>query len=102
VQGHGGYRHGYRRAGRVAEPTLDHLACRLREQTEVAHQAAGEPVISVDAKKKLRHEVARSERTRRMEDRPDAGCIVSGLCSSAWSHPRRASVPNRGAACAAE
>jgi hypothetical protein len=30
----------------------------------------GQPVISVDAKKKLRHEVARSERTRRSEVRP--------------------------------
>jgi hypothetical protein len=29
-----------------------------------------EPVISVDTKKKLRHEVARSERTRRSEVRP--------------------------------
>jgi hypothetical protein len=29
----------------------------------------GEPVISVDTKKKLRHEVARSERTRRSEVR---------------------------------
>jgi len=29
-----------------------------------------QPVISVDAKKKLRHEVARSERTRRVEVRP--------------------------------
>jgi hypothetical protein len=34
------------------------------------HLAAGQPVISVDAKKKLRHEVARSERTRRTEVRP--------------------------------
>ncbi|MGH3970799.1 MAG: ISAzo13-like element transposase-related protein [Mycobacterium sp.] len=31
---------------------------------------AGQPVISVDTKKKLRHEVARSERTRRSEVRP--------------------------------
>jgi transposase len=31
---------------------------------------AGQPVISVDTKKKLRHEVARSERTRRTEVRP--------------------------------
>jgi arginine repressor len=31
---------------------------------------AGEPVISVDTKKKLRHEVARSERARRSEARP--------------------------------
>ena len=37
-------------------------------------KAAGQPIISVDSKKKLRHEVARSERTRRLEDRliPDA------------------------------
>jgi len=32
--------------------------------------AANEPVISVDTKKKLRHEVARSERARRSEARP--------------------------------
>ena len=31
---------------------------------------ANQPAISVDAKKKLRHEVARSERTRRTEVRP--------------------------------
>jgi hypothetical protein len=31
---------------------------------------AGQPVISVDTKKKVRHEVARSERTRRSEVRP--------------------------------
>jgi transposase len=31
---------------------------------------AGEPVISVDTKRKLRHEVARSERARRSEARP--------------------------------
>ena len=30
----------------------------------------GQPVISVDTKKKVRHEVARSERTRRSEARP--------------------------------
>ena len=34
------------------------------------HLAAGDPVISVDTKKKLRHEVARSERTRTVEGRP--------------------------------
>jgi hypothetical protein len=44
----------------------------------------------------LRHEVARSERTRRMEDRLDAGCVVSGLCSRAWPHPRRASLVTAG------
>jgi len=32
--------------------------------------AAGLPILSIDSKKKLRHEVARSERTRRLEDRP--------------------------------
>ena len=31
---------------------------------------ASRPILSIDAKKKLRHEVARSERTRRLEDRP--------------------------------
>ena len=35
-----------------------------------AFVSEGEPAISVDAKKKLRHEVARSERTRRSEVRP--------------------------------
>ena len=35
-----------------------------------AHQKAGQPVVSVDTKKKLRHEVARSERARRQEGRP--------------------------------
>jgi transposase len=35
-----------------------------------AHLEAGQPVISVDTKKKLRHEVARSERARRSEARP--------------------------------
>jgi hypothetical protein len=35
-----------------------------------ARLAASEPVISVDCKKKVRHEVARSERTRRSEVRP--------------------------------
>lgn len=34
------------------------------------HLGAGEPVISVDCKKKVRHEVARRERTRRSEARP--------------------------------
>lgn len=34
------------------------------------HLAAGQPVISVDCKKKVRHEVARRERTRRLEARP--------------------------------
>ena len=33
------------------------------------HLDAGDPVISVDTKKKLRHEVARSERARRSEAR---------------------------------
>ena len=34
------------------------------------HLRAGDPVISVDSKKKVRHEVARSERARRSEVRP--------------------------------
>jgi transposase len=46
-------------------------------------QADGEPVISVDAKKKLRHEVARGERTRRSEVRPmpgrSPGPVLEGL-----------------------
>jgi hypothetical protein len=37
--------------------------------TAVAFMTDGQPVISVDAKKKLRHEVARSERARRTEVR---------------------------------
>jgi Rhodopirellula transposase DDE domain len=41
----------------------------INEQAK-AHLEGGEPVISADTKKKLRHEVARSERTRRSEDRP--------------------------------
>ena len=32
--------------------------------------AEGQPAISVDTKKKVRHEVARSERARRSEARP--------------------------------
>jgi hypothetical protein len=35
-----------------------------------AHLDAGQPAISVDTKKKLRHEVARGERARRSEVRP--------------------------------
>ena len=45
-----------------------HLAGQVNEHVE-----AGQPVISVDAKKKLRHEVARSERARRSEVRPIPG-----------------------------
>ena len=41
----------------------------LNGQVE-AHLAGGQPVISVDAKKKVRHEVARSERARSLEVRP--------------------------------
>jgi len=41
----------------------------LNAQVE-AHLGAGQPVISVDTKKKVRHEVARSERARRSEVRP--------------------------------
>ncbi|MHB8289115.1 MAG: ISAzo13-like element transposase-related protein [Acidimicrobiales bacterium] len=37
------------------------------------HLGSGQPVISVDTKKKLRHEVARSERARRSEVRPMPG-----------------------------
>jgi hypothetical protein len=42
-----------------------HLAGQVNEHTE-----AGQPVISVGTTKKLRHEVARSERARRSEVRP--------------------------------
>jgi len=38
--------------------------------TAAKFAAKAQPVISVDTKKKLRHEVARSERTRRSEVRP--------------------------------
>jgi hypothetical protein len=41
----------------------------INSQAE-AHLAAGEPVISVDCKKKVRHEVACSERARSLEVRP--------------------------------
>jgi Rhodopirellula transposase DDE domain len=58
--------------------------------------AAGLPILSVDTKKKLRHEVARSEWTRRKETGLNAGCVVSGMCSMAWPHPRRASLATAG------
>jgi Rhodopirellula transposase DDE domain len=41
----------------------------INEQAK-AHLEAGEPVISVDCKKKVRHEVARNERAHEMEVRP--------------------------------
>ncbi|PZS30814.1 MAG: hypothetical protein DLM58_13025 [Pseudonocardiales bacterium] len=41
--------------------------------TAAEHLGAGQPVISVDCKKKVRHEVARSERARRSEVRPMPG-----------------------------
>ena len=44
---------------------FEHLNEAVQQQLWV-----GEPSISVDTKKKLRHEVARSEQTRRLEDRP--------------------------------
>jgi len=50
-------------------PDRDAQFRHINEQAE-AFQASGNPVISVDTKKKLRHEVARSERARRSEDRP--------------------------------
>jgi len=40
------------------------------DDTAAAYVADGQPVINADTKKKLRHEVARSERTRRSEVRP--------------------------------
>jgi hypothetical protein len=39
-------------------------------QQAKAHLDAGQPVVSIDTKKKVRHEVARSERTRGSEVRP--------------------------------
>ena len=50
-------------------PDRDAQFTYLNQQTR-AFQHRGQPVISVDCKKKLRHEVARCERTRRLEDRP--------------------------------
>jgi hypothetical protein len=50
-------------------PDRDAQFVYLTEQTR-AFQQRNQPVISVDCKKKLRHDVARSERTRRLEDRP--------------------------------
>jgi len=44
---------------------FEYLNARVKE-----FLAAGQPVISVDTKKKVRHEVARSERARRSEVRP--------------------------------
>jgi len=43
---------------------------RYINQQATEHLCAGQPVISVDSKKKLRHEVARSERARGSEVRP--------------------------------
>ena len=80
---------------RSNHPDRDVQFAHIDEQV-ASFTAAGEPIISVDTKKKLRHEVARSEWTRRLEDRPDAGCVVSGLCSMAWPHPQRASLATAG------
>ena len=48
--------------------------------------AAGDPVISVDTKKKVRHEVARGECSQ-IGGPVYAGCVASGPCSMAWPHP---------------
>jgi hypothetical protein len=50
-------------------PDRDAQFAYINEQTR-SFQQRGQPTISVDCKKKLRHDVARSERTRRLEDRP--------------------------------
>jgi arginine repressor len=52
----------------TAHPDRDAQFRYLNKQVGVSMKA-GQPVISVDTKKKLRHEVARSERTRRSEVR---------------------------------
>jgi hypothetical protein len=80
---------------RSNHPDRDVQFAHIAEQI-ATFEAAGQPIISVDTKKKLRHEVARSEWTRRLEDRPGAGCVVSGLCSMAWPHPHRASLATAG------
>jgi hypothetical protein len=54
---------------RSNHPDRDLQFTHINEQIAV-FKAAGQPIISVDSKKKLRHEVARSEWTRRLEDRP--------------------------------
>src|SRR5665213_575623 len=53
----------------TAHPDRDAQFCYLNNEV-TAFLGADQPVISVDTKKKLRHEVARSERTRRVEVRP--------------------------------
>ena len=50
-------------------PERDAQFQHIADQTK-AWQAAGVPVISVDAKKKLRHEAPRNERARHTKDRP--------------------------------
>ena len=53
-------------------PDRDAQFHHLNDQV-TAHLRRGQPVISVDTKKKLRHEVARSERARGSEVRPMPG-----------------------------
>jgi len=53
----------------AAHPDRDAQFRYLNDEV-TAYLVAQQPVISVDTKKKLRHEVARSERTRRGEVRP--------------------------------
>jgi hypothetical protein len=54
---------------RSNHPDRDVQFAHIDEQVAI-FKTAGQPIISVDTKKKLRHEVARSERTRRLEGRP--------------------------------
>jgi hypothetical protein len=51
---------------RSNHPDRDVQFAHIDEQI-ATFKAAGQPIISVDSKKKLRHEVARSEWTRRKE-----------------------------------
>lgn len=54
---------------RSNHPDRDAQFAHIDEQI-ATFKVAGQPIISVDSKKKLRHDVARCERTRRLEDRP--------------------------------
>ena len=57
------------REGLAQHPDRDAQFQYIADHTQAA-QAAHHPVISVDAKKKLRHEAPRNERARHTKDRP--------------------------------
>ena len=67
----------------------------LNEQIR-RHHRRGEPVVSVDTKKKVRHEVARSERARRSEVRP-MPVVAPGPCSTDLAPPSTCVAVKRGA-----